>query len=162
MRLHEILDDFVIDVGLEQRGPDLAQTFPHVRLGQHTADAKPLERGGKPFLQVVKHRSSEPHPSQQVPRNHNYNVDNGGWQRALRPKQRHTLPQVESMCMATKWLRVYLNISAYRFFAIAFAHEAMPSMLPSITFFARALAPEVIENHWNVFTSSRFGHELSA
>ena len=41
---HELLDDVEMNVGLEQRGPDLAQTFLHVRFGQHTADAEALER----------------------------------------------------------------------------------------------------------------------
>jgi hypothetical protein len=43
-----------------------------------------------------------------------------------------------------------------------FAQAVMPSMLASTTFLATALAPVVIENHWNAFTSSRFGQELSA
>ncbi len=59
---HELLDDVVIDVGLEQRGADLAQTLLHVRFGQDAADAEAPKRGGQPFLQVVEHEPSEtPH-----------------------------------------------------------------------------------------------------
>ena len=57
---HELLDDVEIDVGLEQRVADLAQTLLHVRFGQHAADAEPPKRRGQPFLQVVEHRSPEP------------------------------------------------------------------------------------------------------
>jgi hypothetical protein len=40
---HQLLDDVVVNVGLEERGPDLAQTFLHVGFGQQTADTEPLE-----------------------------------------------------------------------------------------------------------------------
>ena len=52
---HELLDDVVIDVGLEQRRADLAQALADVRLGQQSAGPEPAEGAGEAFLNVVEH-----------------------------------------------------------------------------------------------------------
>ena len=66
---HELLDDVVVDVGLEQGRADLAQPLVDVRLGQHAPRAEPPEgRVESRFwrsslLEVVEHGGSVPNSS---------------------------------------------------------------------------------------------------
>ncbi len=52
---HDLLDDVVIDVGLQERRADLAQALPHIRFSQDAADAETTESGTQPFLKIVEH-----------------------------------------------------------------------------------------------------------
>ena len=51
--LSELLDDFEVDVGLEQGNPDLAQTCVDVLRAEHTAAGDLLQGGGEPLAKYV-------------------------------------------------------------------------------------------------------------